>query len=351
MAIRTTTGHARTGQSRSPRPGSVRQLGLALAAGLAASVAGILLDRALVLVAGVLLTALAGLAALAALRRLQRELESAGRRRPDAGGHERKPVAGDAGDGLVSGAVNDLAARLRSTPDGDTKRAQALAETIERFVAGHGPETPEHTFRVGEMSRELGRLVGLPPGELALLRQAAPLHDVGQAGIPVQLLEKPGPLSPREFALVQRHASLGHRILSRSDQPALKAAAVIALQHHERWDGRGYPQGLAGPEIHLHARIVSLVDAFDAMFSSRAYRSPLSLDKALGIIRSQRGSHFDPQLVDLFLDNLPVFTGIVERGRVATPAADATARTTCSPSPGTCCAGASRTERPGRLPG
>jgi HD-GYP domain-containing protein (c-di-GMP phosphodiesterase class II) len=310
-------------------------LGVAIVIGLGAVALGHRAGRDVVALGGGVLLGVAGLAAVLAVRRLQRELA----RRPDTGerAHRIAPAASlaprvpeapqaptPARDTVepagFSEAIGALAAQLRSTTSGNPRRDQVMIETLDRFLESHGGETANHTFRVGEMARELALLAGLPAQEAELLRQAAPLHDLGQAGIPAAILDKPGRFTAREFALMKKHTTVGHRILSQSDRPELRAAAIIALQHHERWDGLGYPQRLQGEDIHLHGRIVSLVDAFDAMFCRRSYRKELTLEQALGIIRTQRAHHFDPRLHDLFMENLPVFTDIVKRYADAPPA-------------------------------
>lgn len=219
----------------------------------------------------------------------------------------------------LAGEIEQLAQHLRETNARAQARELALVKTMARVAEGRTPESANHMTRVGAMSCELARLAGLPAEEAEMLRRAAPLHDLGQVGMPEAILAKPGAYTPREREAMKAHAELGHRILSGSPRRELRAAAEIALTHHERWDGKGYPRGLAGELIPLHGRIVGLVDAFDAMFNERAYRQAMSREHGLGIIRSQRGHHFDPRLVDLLLENLPVFFGILEKHADARP--------------------------------
>jgi HD-GYP domain-containing protein (c-di-GMP phosphodiesterase class II) len=291
-------------------------LGAATLIGLGAAAWGQFTGSAVPELGGVALLGLTGLAAVMNLRRPW--VLPAVRPGPDGRGAASRagpptaPGARAEPDDLGA-AIDALAAQLRSSAADGALPDRALARILDRFVAGHACETANHTLRVGEMARTLALLAGLPPAEAEMLKRAAPLHDVGQAGIPAAILNKPGKFSAREFALVQKHTTLGHRILSRSDRPLLKAAATIALQHHERWDGMGYPQRLQGEDIHIHARIVGLVDSLDAMFSRRSYRSELTTEHALGIIRSQRGHHFDPRLVDLVMANFEAFAEIGAR--------------------------------------
>jgi response regulator RpfG family c-di-GMP phosphodiesterase len=167
--------------------------------------------------------------------------------------------------------------------------------------------------RVGEYSYLLARKAGLSEHEADLLRMASPMHDVGKIGIPDSILNKPGKLTDEEYALMKTHATIGYGILSKSKRDIMQAAAIIAHQHHEKWDGTGYPRGLKGEEIHIYGRVVGLVDVFDALTSNRVYRKGMDLEKVLEIIHADRGKHFDPELVDLFLAHLDEFLLIHDR--------------------------------------
>jgi response regulator RpfG family c-di-GMP phosphodiesterase len=135
---------------------------------------------------------------------------------------------------------------------------------------------------------------------------------VGKVGIPDRILNKPGRLTPEEFAVMRRHASLGHGILCKSEQRIMRVAARIALQHHERWDGAGYPHGLSGEEISLEGRITAIVDVFDALTSRRVYREARPADEVFGTMRAGRGSQFDPELLDVFLAHSGEFAAVVQ---------------------------------------
>lgn len=161
-------------------------------------------------------------------------------------------------------------------------------------------ETGNHVRRVGEMSRHLGLLSGMSEDEANRLGIAAPLHDAGKISIPDAILNKPGKHTDEERKIMQQHAVFGARMFERSDLPALTAAAIVAHQHHERWDGKGYPQGLQGTAIHPFGRIVALTDVFDALCSKRCYKSAWSESDALDLIKNQAGTQFDPELVALF---------------------------------------------------
>jgi putative nucleotidyltransferase with HDIG domain len=282
-------------------------------AGLMVLISGFLFDRDFVILGGGLLLAFAGLLAILTMRQLISEISGAqqGIARL-AQGYPGKPITGSR-PGPLAEAVNALAKQMKSSRLKIEQNEQTVIDIMSQIIHGRSYETVNHTVRVGEMSCELARLVGLPPEEAELLRFAAPLHDLGKVGIPDAIINKPGKFTAREFSIMQKHAALGHRILARSERPELQAAAIIALQHHERWDGMGYPNRLQGEEIHIYGRIVGLVDVFDAMFSERVYRKALTKEKALGIIKTQRGHHFDPHLLDLFLANLPRFLSIIEQ--------------------------------------
>lgn len=195
-----------------------------------------------------------------------------------------------------------------------------LSEAIER----RSNETGNHVRRVGEYSRLLGRLAGLPAEEAEILFMAAPLHDAGKIAIPDAILNKPGRHTPEETMIMRTHAVHGAEMLSGyRRRPVLRAAAIIAGQHHERWDGAGYPSGLAGAEIHIYGRIAALADVFDALGSDRCYKHAWDLESILELLREERGKHFDPMLVDIFLANLSEFLAIRDRYRdVAVAALD-----------------------------
>ena len=162
-------------------------------------------------------------------------------------------------------------------------------------------ETSEHTERVGAMAAQIAAQLGLDAEQVELVREAAPLHDVGKLAIPDTILLKPGRLTHPEYEVMKRHATLGSRLLSGSSSPVLQMAAVIAASHHERWDGTGYPAGLAGEAIPLVGRIVAVADAFDALTHDRPYKSLWPVEQSITEIRRAAGGQFDPRVVDAFL--------------------------------------------------
>ncbi len=186
---------------------------------------------------------------------------------------------------------------------------EECAATMEALVAllGQAIETRSalaggHVQRVGLIAAMLAQAAGMAPGAVRQLRLAAPLHDIGHSGVPDAVLHRPGPLDEEQWQLMRAHSAIGHAMLVGAAQPVLQLAADIAHQHHERWDGSGYPLGLAGNDIRLEARITALADFIDAMVSPRCYRQAWPLAHALEQVASGSGSRFDPQLAALLLD-------------------------------------------------
>jgi putative two-component system response regulator len=161
-------------------------------------------------------------------------------------------------------------------------------------------ETGLHIVRMSQMSVAIGMAAGMSPEEGELLLNASPMHDIGKIGIPDQILLKPGKLEAHEWEIMKTHANIGADILSGDDSDLLSMARLIALSHHEKWDGSGYPNGLAGEEIPLVGRIVALADVFDALTSERPYKKAWSVSEAMEYMDANRGKHFDPHLLDLF---------------------------------------------------
>lgn len=162
-----------------------------------------------------------------------------------------------------------------------------------------------HNFRIGKSSEIIARHLGLLPQDCQLLGHAAVLHDIGKIGIPDSILAKDGPLNPEERRIMEKHVLYGAHLLSGSDHPLIVMARSVALYHHEKWDGTGYPYALAGEEIPLEGRIVAVCDVFDALTSERAYKEAWSSDRASGFIVGSSGRHFDPKIVKAFLRGLP----------------------------------------------
>ena len=171
-------------------------------------------------------------------------------------------------------------------------------------------ETSQHVIRVAEYTRFLALHYGLSEEEADLLQLAAPTHDIGKLGIPDHILNKPAPLTDAEFELMKKHAEIGFSMLNKAKHNILQTGALIALQHHERYDGTGYPHAYKGEEIHIYGRIVALADVFDALSYDRVYKKAWPIELILDYIKSERAAHFDPQLVDILMDNLDEFLEI-----------------------------------------
>ncbi len=193
--------------------------------------------------------------------------------------------------------IHDLNRELEAT---QSELIYALGEIAE----SRSVETGHHVKRVGEIAALLAVRLGLPERQAALLRLAASMHDLGKLAIHDSILKKPGPLTPAEYEMMKTHSALGYEILKHSRRPLIQMAAVIAREHHENYDGSGYPDGLSGEEINIYSRITALADVFDALGMRRAYKAAWPLERILEYIRKERGKKFDPQLVDLFFRHI-----------------------------------------------
>jgi len=183
----------------------------------------------------------------------------------------------------------------------------AQAETVRRLsmaVEFRDEDTGAHIERIGRFSTLLAEQIGMEEEVCARMVHAAPLHDVGKVAIPDAILLKPGKLTAQERAIVETHAEEGHRLLKGSSSAILDLAATIALSHHEKWDGSGYPRGLRGEAIPIEGRIVAIADVFDALTTDRVYRKAFAVEEAVAMMRDERGKHFDPVLLDAFLEVL-----------------------------------------------
>ncbi len=192
---------------------------------------------------------------------------------------------------------------------------RALEETQGEIVERLGTlgeyrskETGAHVRRVGLYSKLLAQLFGMDEKTANLLENAAPLHDIGKVGIPDSILNKPGKLSDDEYEVMKNHTRIGQSILSNSDKPLIQLASEIAGGHHEKFDGTGYPLGLKGDDIPVSARIVAIADVFDALVSQRVYKDSWSNEEIIKFFKKEKGKHFDPLLVILFLNNFERFT-------------------------------------------
>lgn len=180
-------------------------------------------------------------------------------------------------------------------------------------VEHRSKETGLHLKRVAEIAYLLAQKLNLPKDEADAIREAAPLHDVGKISIPDEILNKPAKLNPQEWEIMKTHSQVGFDMLKTSDKPLLKMGAEIARDHHERWDGTGYPAGLAGKDISISGRIAAIADVFDALCSRRIYKAAWDMKSVEEYFQLQRGLHFDPSLVDILFENLDEFIDIQSR--------------------------------------
>ncbi len=210
---------------------------------------------------------------------------------------------------------DELEAALGRLQTTHAELEDAYQDTIQRLAIAaeyRDDDTGDHILRMASYTGLLGRYLGLPDEEVRSLLYAAPMHDVGKIGIPDAVLLKPGKLTSDEFELMKRHTVIGAGILDNPRGDVLHVARTIALTHHERWDGRGYPHGLAGTEIPMSGRVTALADVFDALTSERPYKSAWSVERAAEVIGEERGLHFDPEVTDTFLAHLDSFVAVKE---------------------------------------
>lgn len=201
--------------------------------------------------------------------------------------------------------------------DENDKTQKEMIFLMSEAVEKRSKETGNHIKRVAAYSRILAEEYGLDEKDTYVLEFASPMHDIGKIGIPDAILNKPGRHTKEEFEIMKTHAYLGYEILSSSAKGMVEAAAVVAHEHHEKWDGSGYPRGLKGEEIHIFGRITAVADVFDALGSDRCYKKAWPLDKILDLFKEERGKHFEPKLVDILFDKIDEFLEIQERFRDA----------------------------------
>jgi two-component system, response regulator RpfG len=193
--------------------------------------------------------------------------------------------------------------RLQTSLQQIAERERATLSRLARAVEYRDGGTHQNLQRMAAIAGLIARGAGMLDDEAVLLEQATPLHDLGKIALPDAVLQKPGPLNEEERALVRRHPQIGHDLLADSGSDFLELAATIALRHHERFDGSGYPDGLAGNRIPLEARIVAVADVFDALITAQPYKHAWEIDAALAHLYAQRGTLFDPQCVQALLGN------------------------------------------------
>jgi response regulator RpfG family c-di-GMP phosphodiesterase len=188
-----------------------------------------------------------------------------------------------------------------------------LIYLLSEAVETRSPETGFHVRRVAEYAYAIAWALGLSERDCNLIHRAMPLHDLGKLGIPDAILHKHSKLEVSEWETMKAHPELGYKILKKSERPVLRTAAIIASQHHEKWDGTGYPNGLKGEEIHIFGRIGAVADVFDALGSYRSYKEPWPVENIIQFIAEQRGKQFDPAIADCFLENIEQILAIRDR--------------------------------------
>ena len=209
----------------------------------------------------------------------------------------------------------DNACLQKEIEDTQSEVIYLLGEAVEN----RSNETGYHVKRVAESSALLARKYGLTDRLANIVLWASPLHDLGKIGIPDSVLNKPGKHNEQERVMMREHVEIGYSMLKRSRREVLRCAAIIAGQHHERWDGDGYPQGLKGEEIHVFGRITAVADVFDALLNSRCYKPAWELNKVLALFEDEKGKHFDPQLVDILINNIDDFMSIQRKFQNPSP--------------------------------
>jgi len=207
---------------------------------------------------------------------------------------------------MVKDRTSELWNAIAQLENAEKELRLSREETIQKLSIAAEFRDDETGRHIERMSRYCGLLAGTMDEDserVEILRLASQMHDVGKIGIPDQILLKPGPLTPDERVVIERHCDIGYRILVGSKSNLLNVASTVALAHHEKFDGSGYPRGLAGEEIPIEGRIAAIADVFDALTSDRVYKRAMPLGKALDVLREGRGTHFDPDLLDLFLSS------------------------------------------------
>ncbi len=198
---------------------------------------------------------------------------------------------------------------LHEMEEGQKEIIYMLTEMIE----GRSQETGEHVKRVALMSKLLAEYhPSLTTEDATNIFHAAPMHDIGKVSIPDNILQKADALTKEEFEVMKTHTTAAHKFLKSSKRKIMQSADIIAMQHHEKWDGTGYPKGLTGDEIHLYGRIVSIIDVFDALTHERYYKEAWEIDRSIEYMKKHAGTHFDPQLIDIFMEHQNEFIAIVQ---------------------------------------
>jgi response regulator RpfG family c-di-GMP phosphodiesterase len=189
---------------------------------------------------------------------------------------------------------------------------QEIINLLGTSIETRSKETGNHVKRVAAASCLLAGMIGLKKEDIEIVKMASPLHDLGKIGISDAILNKPGKLDSNEWKIMKTHSQIGYDMLEGSDSEVLQAGAIISHEHHEKWDGTGYPQGKKGEDIHIYGRITAIADVFDALANDRCYKKAWPIKDIIELFKQQRGLHFEPRLVDVLLDNIDQFTDIIK---------------------------------------
>ena len=204
----------------------------------------------------------------------------------------------------MSSSIKDGIHQIESLSDEIINTQKEIIYTMGEIAETRSKETGNHVKRVAEYSKLIALKLGINEQEAEMLKLASPMHDIGKVGIPDNILNKPGKLTPEEFEIMKTHAQLGYEMLKHSSKPILQAAAIVSKEHHEKYNGNGYPKGLKGEEIHIFARITAVADVFDALGSDRIYKKAWEDEKIFELFNNEKGEHFDPKIIDIFFENL-----------------------------------------------
>ena len=211
--------------------------------------------------------------------------------------------------------INEKNTEIMELNENLLETQKEIITVLGQIIENRSEETANHTKRVAKISKFIARLLGFSEEDAQLIEIASPLHDVGKIGIPETVLHKPGKLTVEEFDIVKTHAVIGYEILKKSKIHTLNIAANIAHEHHERWDGKGYPRGIKNENINIYARITTVADIFDALLSRRIYKEPWTIDEVIEYFETEKGKIFDPYIVELFLENIDKVIEIREEAK------------------------------------
>ena len=213
----------------------------------------------------------------------------------------------------MSSSIKDGIHQIESLSDEIINTQKEIIYTMGEIAETRSKETGNHVKRVAEYSKLLALKLGISSDEAEMLKLASPMHDIGKVGIPDNILNKPGKLTPEEFEIMKTHAQLGFDMLKHSSKAILQIAAIVSNEHHEKYNGKGYPRGLKGEDIHIFARITAVADVFDALGSDRIYKKAWEDEKIFELFNSEKGEHFDPKVIEAFFHSLDEIKTIRER--------------------------------------